>query len=496
MPASDTQSVIGSQPASARASSPSSSALSLSSSLPGEDSTEYKGLAAIAGNLAASLSDMLGSDSDNTSITDYLTTTATATATTSDGPQHAQQEPPAATWPIYAAAVISQPSVSASINGTNVTESDRMDIAGSGFGARQASGRSQLERHASDVAQRLQERAAAASMAASAAAVAASSTVSGITELQLQAAALPAGTAHYLAQAAATISVSGAGAAVSETASGIACPDTRAAAARAFSDAAGAPSSIVSGITELWHQPAALPAPDVLTAASDSTDLQAKQGAAMMLSEAASTASSAVSGMTELGTRAAAALALSEAAGAASSVVSGITELAAAGVAMSHPLHSMVALTANGNPFGLSSVHSVDGYSLLNIALPSSIVSNVTEIATTGVATLAASLQAPAAGPVIAATATSADVSDGQSPNVGAQVAAGAVAPQGYTDRAAAALALSDAVGAASSVVSGLTELARRPLAQQGRATRTTSSIAMSEADVASLHTLSDLTDL
>ena len=184
----------------------------------------------------------------------------------------------------------------------------------------------------------------------------------------------------------------------------------RAAAAMALSEAATAPSSILSGLTDLLAQPVRLPAPALEAAdpqlVRDSRDLCARAAAAIAALEAATaassavsdltelrmqaaadataeTASSVVSGLTELRARAAAATAsdaaLSEAAGAASSVVSGITELVVAGASLVDIAAALPAATAH--PFGLSSTHSVDGYALANaLKAPSSVVSDLTEL--------------------------------------------------------------------------------------------------------------------
>ena len=202
----------------------------------------------------------------------------------------------------------------------------------------------------------------------------------------------------------------------------------------------------------------------------------------MALSEAAGAPSSTVSGITELHARAGAAMALSDAAGAPSStVLSGITELAAAGAAMTQAAQS--AHVSVGNPFGLTAAHSVDAYALLNaISAPSSTLSWTTQLNAVpqtananGSVTAAASWQAPSVG-----TCTSSVV--------------GALAPvQGHQDRAAAAMALTDAVTAASSVVPGLTQLAARATSQAQQAT---AHMRLADASMASSSTVSDLTNL
>lgn len=420
------RSVSSSPSVSIRASSPSFSSPS-SATLPAEDSGGYQGLAAIAGNLTATLSDMLGSVSETRSAM------GDAAVSTYNDAQHAQRTQPrhqtqqaqhAQREPALGAAIDRRHSSgSASINSTGIVETI------SGSRASQATGGSQLERHASAVAQRLQERAAAA-VALSETAAAPSSTVSGITEFHIPAAA-PA--------------LAGAATTASSVVSGLEWLDTRAAAAMTSSEAAGAPSSVVSGITELQ-------------------------------------------------TRAAAAMALSEAAGASSSIVSGITDLAAAGAAMSVPGQHLQALPAQiasaANPFGLSSAHSVDGYALLNaVPPPSSILSGITELVAVGPNTDLTTAAAPDS--LRAATAGE----DAVQPILAVNMPKGPA--QGLIERAAAAMALSDAVGAASSVVSGLTELpARRPDARQNKPTRTSSDITLSDSGMAFPSCMSELTDV
>ena len=332
-------------------------------------------------------------------------------------PQRAQHEP--AAQPVASA----RSSSSASLSRTNTvisrrfTTADTQDVTTTAGGVGLASwgsaglSSSQLDRHASALAHRLQERAAAA-MAVTQAAVAPSSTLSGVTEYQVQAAAPDSETLN------------------------------RPAAAAAVSESAVAPS-IFSGATVLQPQ-AAVPE------AADGT--QAQAAAAIASSEAATAPSSTVSGIDELHTRAAAAMALAAAAGAPSStLVSGLTELAAAGAAMSQAASSLGA----GNPFGLSSAHSADGYALVNaISAASSTVSGLTELCALPSATAAAAVPVPAGQEGSHAT-----------------VARSVSLAKGPDGRAAAAMALSDAVGAASSVVSGLTQLgARRPSQMQGAA--------------------------
>ena len=482
-------SAVSSPTASLPASYPPSSSPS-PSSLPAEDSGGYQGLAAIAGNLAASLSDMLSPDSDSLSASNLDLADA---QDIHQQPQHAQREPvlqcAASTGGnASSSAMISESAVSgvrgtetgdlpptASLVSSDVIHNDSDKLVSTSVWTGDASssntgiGSIRLERHASAVAQRLQEQAAVA-MAASEAAAAASSMLSGLSGLQTQAAAPEA------------------------------APGSRAAAAMAVSEAAGAPSSIVSGLTELQLQ-----APQAV----DSTELRARAGAAMALSEAAGAPSSVVSGITELQARAAAAMALSEAAGAPSStvsgitelharagaamalsdaagapsstVLSGITELAAAGAAMIQAAQS--AHVSVGNPFGLTAAHSVDGYALFNaISAPSSTLSWTTQLNAApqtananGSVTAAASWQAPSVG-----TCTSSVV--------------GALAPvQGHQDRAAAAMALTDAVTAASSVVPGLTQLAARATSQAQQAT---AHMRLADASMASSSTVSDLTNL
>ena len=482
-------SAVSSPTASLPASYPPSSSPS-PSSLPAEDSGGYQGLAAIAGNLAASLSDMLSPDSDSLSASNLHLADA---QDIHQQPQHAQREPvlqcAASTGGnASSSAMISESAVSgvrgtetgdlpptASLVSSDVIHNDSDKLVSTSVWTGDASssntgiGSIRLERHASAVAQRLQEQAAVA-MAASEAAAAASSMLSGLSGLQTQAAAPEA------------------------------APGSRAAAAMAVSEAAGAPSSIVSGLTELQLQ-----APQTV----DSTELRARAGAAMALSEAAGAPSSVVSGITELQARAAAAMALSEAAGAPSStvsgitelharagaamalsdaagapsstVLSGITELAAAGAAMTQAAQS--AHVSVGNPFGLTAAHSVDAYALLNaISAPSSTLSWTTQLNAVpqtananGSVTAAASWQAPSVG-----TCTSSVV--------------GALAPvQGHQDRAAAAMALTDAVTAASSVVPGLTQLAARATSQAQQAT---AHMRLADASMASSSTVSDLTNL
>jgi len=182
-------------------------------------------------------------------------------------------------------------------------------------------------------------------------------------------------------------------------------------------------------------------------------------------------------------------MALADAPGAPSStVLSGITELAAAGAAMTQAAQSTH--VSVGNPFGLTTAHSVDGYALMNaIGAPSSTLSWVTELdaapqtttanrsatAAAGSATAAASLQGPSVGTGTFSTTGVLDL------------------VQGNQDRAAAATALTDAVTAASSVVSGLTQLAARVPSQAQRAT---ADMCLADASMPPSSIISGLTDL
>ncbi|KAA6417923.1 MAG: hypothetical protein FRX49_12081 [Trebouxia sp. A1-2] len=486
-----THSAISSPTTSQPASYPPSSSPS-SSSLLAENSAGYRGLAAIAGNLAASLSEMLSPDSESLSASNLDLADANMQDTQQES-QHAQHEPAAqhaastgghacSFAPIIDSAVSEVTGTetgnllpTASLVSSHVTGVDSGNLIANSIGTSDASsksagiGSSRLERHASAVAQRLQEQAAAA-IAASEAAMTASSTLSGMSGVQTQAAAPEA------------------------------APGSRAAAAMAFSEAAGTPSSIVSGLTELQLQApqpvdstelhasagAAMTLSEAAAAPSITvsgiTELQARAAAAMALSEAAAAPSSTVSGITELQARAAAAMALSDAAGPPSStVLSGMTELAAAGAAMTQAAQS--AHVSAGNPFGLTAAHSVDGYALVNaIIAPSSTLSRVTE--------LDAASQTTSANCSASAAATL----QGTSAGIRTCSVTEALSPvQGHQDRAAAVTALTDAVTAASSVVSGLTQLAARAPSQAQLAT---ADMRSEDASMASSSIGSDLTDL
>ena len=363
----------------------------VSSSLVQESSGGYQGLAAIAGNLAASLSDMLGSDTDDVTLAmehDAHEAQQAQQAQHSMSAAHAQEG-----HQVYQAQQChrvpqvkqdheaqqaqqnhqaeqaqqdheaqqaqheqgnasfrgeSPAALSLSCTTETGTSANNDEAADQSFPNRAPSssppqdgavGNISLPIQASAVAQRLQERAAAA-MAQSEAATAPSSIVSGLTDLQAQSVMLPSPVLE---------------AAIPQLVRGSTDLHIRAAAAIAALEAATAASSTVSGLTELQMQ-------------------------AAPYSTAAHTASRSASGLTELRVRAAAAAALSEAAGAASSTVSGITDLAAAGASL---MDMAAALPTAANPFGLSSAHSVDGYALVNaLTAPSSVVSDMSQLLT------------------------------------------------------------------------------------------------------------------
>ena len=372
-----------------------------SSSLPQISSGGYQGLAAIAGNLAASLSDMLGSDTDDVTLgmeedshkaqqaqhgmpggraqqghqaqqaqqsiqaqhiqqvhqaqqaqQGHQAQQAEQTQQVKQGHQgkQAQQEQSDVRDILPATASLGLTTeTETSVNNHEAADQSSSDRAPSGSPPQGgATGDCALEVHASAVAQRLQERAAAA-MALSEAATAPSSAISGLTDLQPQSVRLPA--------------LEAADPHIVRNSTDL---HARAAAAIAALEAATAASSTVSGLSELQMQ-----------AAPDAT---------------AETTSSSVSGLTELRARAAAAAAsdaaLSEAAPAASSTVTGITELVAAGASLVDIAAALPAATAH--PFGLSSAHSVDGYALANaLSAPSSVVSDMTALLTDPPATVA-----------------------------------------------------------------------------------------------------------
>ena len=342
-----------------------------SSSLPQVSSGGYPGLAVIAGNLAASLSDMLGSDTDDvTLVMEEDAHEAQQAQHAMPGARHqaqhvqqvhqAQQAQHAlqghqaqqtqqeqgGVRSMLPAAVLSRLTVETetSVHSPEAADQSSSDRAPSRSPSQdEAAGSCPLQVHALALAQRLQERAAAA-MALSEAATAPSSIASGLTDLQAQSVRLPAPALD---------------AADPQIVRDSTDLRARAAAAIASLEAATATSSIVTGLTELQIQ-----------AAPDAT---------------AETISHSVSGHTELRARAAAATAsdaaLSEAAGTASSTVSGITELVAAGASLVDIAAALPAATSH--PFGLSSAHSVDGYALANaLSAPSSVVSDMTELLT------------------------------------------------------------------------------------------------------------------
>ena len=383
-----------------------------SSSLPQVSSGGYQGLAAIAGNLAASLSDMLGSDTDDVTLVMEDDAHEAQQAQHGMPCAHAQQGHQAqqAQQGLQAqqaqqgheahqaqqakqgnqaqqglqAQQVQQESqaqqaqheqgnvggmlpatVSVGLTAETETSVNNCESAGQSPSDRApsrslpqdgATGSCPMEVHASALAQRLQERAAAA-MALLEAATAPSSIVSGLTDLQAQSVSLPAPAL---------------GAADPQLVRDSTHLHTRAPAAIAALEAATAASSTVSGLTELQMQ-----------AAPYTT---------------AETASISVSGLSGLQARAAAATAsdaaLLEAAGAASSTVSGITELVAAGASLVDIAAALSAASAlpaaDAHPFGLSSAHSVDGYALANALIaPSSVVSDMTELLTQPPATVA-----------------------------------------------------------------------------------------------------------
>ena len=143
-----------------------------------------------------------------------------------------------------------------------------------------------------------------------------------------------------------------------------------------------------------------------------------------------------------------------------------------------------------GNPFGLTAAHSVDGYAMMKtISAPSSTLSWATELDAAPQTTAANCSATAAAGSATAAASL-------QGPSLGTCTSSvtGALGPvQGHQDRAAAATALTDAVTAASSVVSGLTQLAARAPSQAQRAT---ADMRLADASIAPSSVVSDLTDL
>ena len=352
-----------------------------SSSLPQISSGGYQGLAVIAGNLAASLSDMLDSDTDDVTLLTEDDAHEAQQAQHGMPGAHAQQSHQAQqakqgdqAQPLQQSHQAQQAQQDLQAQQARLEQGDERDVspatvsaglaaemitsANSCASADQSTSdrapaemspqdetmrNSSLEFHASAVAHRLQERAAAA-VALSEAATAPSSIVSGLTDLQVQPAKLPA------------CAVEAADPQLVRDSRDL---HARAAAAIAALESATAASSAVSDLTELQLQ-----------AASDAT---------------AKTAFSSVAGLTELQARAAAETAsdaaLLEADGAASSVVSGITELVAAGASLVDIAAALPAAAAH--PFGLSSTHSVDGYALANaLSAPSSVVSDMTELLT------------------------------------------------------------------------------------------------------------------
>ena len=396
-----------------------------SSSLKPESSRGYQGLAAIAGNLAASLSDVLGSDTDDfTLVTEDDLQLPQHDAWQEQQAQHAQhslphhyrqetqqaqqahsteqgqqaQQPqqaaksekgkqpqlavqgkhsfslkeaaPAISAPpvTHAVAAHAQPAAAPAVDmllGTVSSGPDQESADGDGCFVDRAVSSSPLELQATALAQRLQDRAAAA-MALSEAATAPSSIVSGLTDLQQPMIGHPAPVTE---------------AAIPQASTGSTDLQARAAAAMAALEAATAASSIVSGLTDLRPPAGDLPAFNQHTvsqaAASQPAVSQPGAGQAIAAAETVEATCSTTSGLSEIQGRAAAAAALSDAhPGAASSTLSDITELAAAGASM---VELAAGLATGANPFGLSSAHSVDGYALSSaVSRASSAVSGMT----------------------------------------------------------------------------------------------------------------------
>ena len=156
--------------------------------------------------------------------------------------------------------------------------------------------------------------------------------------------------------------------------------------------------------------------------------------------------------------------------------MSGVTELAAAGAGMTGSAQLLAALSLPANPFGLSDAHSVDGFALWQATVPqSSIVSELSTDVTNSAADAAAAVppatvaEGPAAAagaPIVEPDIAGLHAFEGAAANDPGKmgVADHSLGPRNsnavLNDRAAAAMALSDAVGAASSVISGLTALA------------------------------------
>ena len=371
----------------------SSSSEPFSFSPPQEESAGYQGLAAIAGNLAASLSDMLGSDADDiTLVTEDDAQQAqhgpqqgqqaqhssaneqapqvqqvqhaeqAQYAQQAQQPQRAQQSQQAQhggslrgylpSFSLVGKIAVTGPAAHESLHQQTLGRSASRSAAEDGAG-----GSSPLGQHASAVAQRLQERALAA-MALSEAATARSSVISGLTDLHPQAHGDIAGASN--AHVAAAV--------VSNNMD----LQVRAAAAMAALEAATAASSSVSDLTEIQL-------PFVSRPTANHSDVNhPTHSHPAAASEIADVASCTVSGLSDFQGRTITAAALTEAVGAASSTVSGMTEVAAAGASMTDPA---AGLASGANPFGLSSAHSVDCYALLNAtSTTSSVVSGMAEL--------------------------------------------------------------------------------------------------------------------
>lgn len=374
-----------------------------SSSLPQDNSGGYQGLAALAGNLAASLSDMLGSETEDvTLVTEddaheaHHVAQHSMSGAKAQQEQHAQQQQHEQQTQQDRQAqqghqaqqaqqdgqaqqaqqghqtqqgrqaqqaqheqgsgrlkAISPATLSVSLSAEAMTSTNNGKAADQDFTGRPPSNsppedgggvsNALLERHDAALAQRLQERAAAA-MGLSEAATAPSSIVSGLTDVQAPSVRLPASVP-----------------AVPQLVTDSTDLHARAAAAIAALDAVTAASSTVSGLTELEPHPA-------------------------QYSTAAETVLSSVSGLTEAAAATAAAdRALSEVGGAPSSTVFGITKLVVAGASLVDIAAALptAAAAVAAHPFGLSSAHSVDGYALMSaLSAPSSVVSDMTELLT------------------------------------------------------------------------------------------------------------------
>ena len=497
--------ISGTSPSSSASLSADGQPQSSSALLLAEGSGGYQGLAAIAGNLAASLSDMLGSDSDSTSVHELALMTSTSQqAQRAQQAQHAQQaQGSSAGVEQTTDALWRQFEQSWSINRTGMsqsaTDTSMQDGSANGFRADPINSLAVPGNYRADFTQRMQAQAAAAA-AMSEAATAPSSLLSGITGLQMHnsnaidpkgataASSVISGITNLQPrQTAAAWTLPTALGSTSSKASDLLDPKLQlpldSAVSRQFSQGSAetdhrpkvsaelgvaAASSTMSGMTNL--NPASAAAAAVpSSAASSMTALQTQAAAAAALSEAAEAASSTVSGLTELQppaaapsravasasalqNRAAAAFALSEASGAASSAVSGITELAAAGNAMSQPAQMPHAIATARNPFGLSGTHSVDGFALWQATVPqSSIVSGVSELMAEATAVAGGAMTAGESATAAADEATAAREPAAAGPKQASTM---------DTDQAAMAVALTDAVEAASSLVSGLTDLA------------------------------------